>query len=52
MCIGGFEHRARAVAGENALFGVIPSFTAVVRLDVLMEYIETQGMEKQWSCWR
>ena len=39
------ELSARAVAGENALFGVIPSFTAVVRLDVLMEYIETQGME-------
>ncbi len=39
------ELSSRAVAGEKSLFGVIPSFTAVIRLDVLMEYIETQGME-------
>ncbi len=36
---------ARAVAGEKNLFSDIPYFTAVVRLDVLSEYIETQGME-------
>jgi Fanconi anemia group M protein len=35
----------RAVAGEKNLFYSIPFFTATIRLDVLTEYIETQGME-------
>ena len=35
----------RAVAGERSLFTSIPYFTAVIRLDVMMEYIETQGIE-------
>ena len=36
---------ARASAGEKNLFSDIPYFTAVVRMDVLSEYIETQGIE-------
>ncbi len=36
---------AKAVAGDKALFNSIPYFTSVIRLDVLGEYIETQGME-------
>lgn len=36
---------SRASAGEKNLFSDIPYFTAVVRMDVLSEYIETQGME-------
>ncbi len=39
------ELSAKAVAGDKALFNSIPYFTAVIRLDVLGEYIETQGME-------
>lgn len=36
---------AKAVAGDKSLFNSIPYFTSVIRLDVLGEYIETQGME-------
>ncbi|MFG1503156.1 DEAD/DEAH box helicase [Cuniculiplasma divulgatum] len=35
----------RATSGDKSLFTSIPYFTAVIRLDVLMEYIETQGIE-------
>ncbi|MGP6207772.1 helicase-related protein [Cuniculiplasma sp. SKW3] len=36
---------ARASAGEKNLFSDIPYFTAIVRMDVLSEYLETQGIE-------
>ena len=36
---------SRAVNGEKHLFGKIPLFTACVRLDILCEYAETQGLE-------
>ncbi|MHB1439809.1 MAG: DEAD/DEAH box helicase [Cuniculiplasma sp.] len=35
----------QAMDGDKSLFTSIPYFTAVIRLDVLMEYIETQGIE-------
>ncbi|MHB8371525.1 MAG: DEAD/DEAH box helicase [Thermoplasmataceae archaeon] len=36
---------ARAVAGEKQLFSMIPHVTACVRLDILCEYSESQGLE-------
>ena len=36
---------ARAVSGEKQLFGVIPYVTACVRLDILCEYSESQGLQ-------
>lgn len=39
------ELSKRAVGGDKALFNSIPYFTAVIRMDVLGEYIETQGIE-------
>ena len=36
---------ARAVSGEKQLFGVIPYVTACVRLDILCEYCESQGLQ-------
>ena len=36
---------ARAVSGEKQLFGTIPFITACVRLDILCEYAESQGLE-------
>ncbi|MGP6220249.1 DEAD/DEAH box helicase [Caldiplasma sukawensis] len=35
----------KAASGEKNLFSVIPLFTALMRLDVLSEYVETQGIE-------
>lgn len=41
--IGEVVERARS--GDSKLYGVIPYISAAIRLDYLLEYIETQGLE-------